>query len=83
MGIVWTTLRFTGAIAVRVIPEPAVSLIAIGAYSKVCVVKNSEWLTFLASSGGEEFPTDRKHFVVFFDHHGSVEAIAWNCEVQP
>jgi len=82
-GPAWTSLRFGGAIALRVVPEPAVSPLASGAYSKVGTIKNSEWLaSLLAASGDGKLPQDLKHFVVFFDHFGSVETVARSCEVQ-
>jgi len=83
-GRAWTTLRFRGAIALRVIPAPAISPIVIEAYSKVCVIKNSAWLASLMNTHGDgRLPEDRKHFVVFFDHYGSVETIARTCELEP
>lgn len=82
-GRAWSTLRFAGAIALRVVPEPAVSPLSASAYSRVGIINNSEWLASLLSAGGDgRLPQDLKHFVVFFDHYGSVETIARSCEVQ-
>jgi hypothetical protein len=36
----------------------------------------------LGTTGSERLPMDLRHFVVFFDHHGSVETIARSYEVQ-
>lgn len=80
-GLVWTTLRFGGAIALRVVPELAVSPLTVSAYSKVGVINNSEWLASLVRDGSG-IPGDLKHFIVFFDHYGSVETLARSCEVQ-
>jgi hypothetical protein len=54
-----------------------------GAYSKVGIIRNSEWLSSLVKArGAARLPADLKHFVVFFDHYGSVETVARSCEVQ-
>ena len=82
-GPEWTTLHFPGAVAVRVTPEPAVSAIAAGAYSMVAIVSDSTWLASMTQSEIDgKLPPDLKHFVVFFDHYGSVEAIARTCELE-
>lgn len=82
-GRTWTTLRFLGAVALRVVPEPAVSPTLARAYSKVALIENSTWLAgFADTSGDGRLPGDLRHFVVFFDHYGSVETIARSCDVQ-
>jgi hypothetical protein len=82
-GRAWTTVRFPGAVALRVTPEPAVSSLMVRAYSKVGLVRGSAWLASLLEAKGDgRLPHDLKHFVVFFDHHGAVETIARSCEVQ-
>jgi hypothetical protein len=82
-GPEWTTLQFPGAVAVRVTPEPAVSALASGAYSMVAIVGNSMWLASLTGLGTDgNLPADLKHFLVFFDHYGAIEAIARTCEVK-
>lgn len=53
------------------------------AYSKVGIINNSEWFASLAGVRGDgTLPANLKHFVVFFDHYGSVETVARSCEVQ-
>lgn len=82
-GPKWTTLLFAGAAALRVVPEPAVSAMAALAYSKVGIINNSEWMASLVAVDGDgSLPADLQHFVVFFDHFGSIETIARSCEVQ-
>ena len=77
----WTTITFMGAVALRVVPEFAVEAMLIGAYSKISIVINSKWVgTMIGAEGG--LVSDLKHFVVFFDHYGSVEVIARTHEVQ-
>jgi hypothetical protein len=81
IGKEWTTLRFRGAVGLRVTPELAVTDIAATAYSKVVVVMKSVWLAQTVGNDGK-LRSDLKHFVVFFDHYGSVEAIALECDVE-
>jgi hypothetical protein len=80
-GKEWTTLRFPGAVALRVTPELATKGVAVKAYSKVAVVMESAWLAEMSGNDGR-LPHELKHFVVFFDHYGSIEAIALECNVQ-
>ena len=82
-GREWTTLRFLGAVAIRVTPEPAVSAMVARAYSMVAVIDNSAWMASMnqACRNGK-LPSNLKHFVLFFDHYGGIEAIARSCEVE-
>lgn len=81
-GPVWTTVRFQGAVALRVVPEVAVTALLAEAYSRVGIVKNSTWLTSLRALPGDgSLGTDLEHFVIFFDHYGAVETLARRYEV--
>ncbi|HEX3596015.1 MAG TPA: hypothetical protein VHU80_12975 [Polyangiaceae bacterium] len=79
----WTTLRFEGALALRVAPDYAAGPIVTGAYSKVCVVENSLWIATLREHSQHEIPTSFKHFTVFFDHYICVETVAQSVGVVP
>ncbi len=82
-GQAWTTLRFSGAVALRFTPDPAVSPMMVRAYSKIGIVTGSAWLaSLLGTKGDGRLPDDLSHFVVFFDHHGAVEIVARSCEVK-
>lgn len=82
-GRLWTTLRFAGAVALRVTPEPAVSTLMTKAYSKVGAVTGSQWLASMIDARSDGLlPDTLRHFVVFFDHYGAVETLARSCEVQ-
>jgi hypothetical protein len=78
-GVVWTTLAFDGAMASRFTPDPACEAWMVGAYSRVCVVDESPWLEELrrlSAKSGERIPDDRRHLLVYFDHHGCLEVVA-------
>lgn len=84
VGPLWTTIRFGGAIAMRVLPEPAVPALLVSAYSQVAEIDNSAWLVALGreSSGqGIRLAADARHFAIFFDHFGSLEVIARSCDL--
>jgi hypothetical protein len=81
-GPLWTTIRFRGAVALRVVPEMAVTALLATAYSRVGIVKNSAWLTSLCARPGDgSISADLQHFVIFFDHYGAVETLARTCEL--
>lgn len=81
-GPVWTTVRFQGVVALRVVPEVAVTPLLAEAYSRVGIVKNSSWLTSLRALPGDgSLSADLEHFVIFFDHYGAVETLARRFEV--
>jgi len=80
-GREWTTIEFIGAVALLVTPEFATKAIATEAYSKIAIVLNSMWMAMMVGAEGR-LASDLKHFVVFFDHYGSVEVIARAYEVQ-
>jgi hypothetical protein len=82
-GPVWTTVRFRGAVALRILPEVAVTALAAAAYSRVGIVKNSTWLASLRAPAADgALSAELQHFVIFFDHYGSVETIARSCELE-
>lgn len=86
LGIVWTELRFTDAVALRVTPDIAVAEELISAYSRVCEIEPSTWLEELQRGKSPEelrsstahggWPEHLRHYAVYFDHFGAVEVLA-------
>jgi hypothetical protein len=77
LGVDWTTVTFNGVIAVKITPEYASETYAVRAYSKICKLRNSEWLSsLLKASDGNISLQKLNHYVVYFDHFGSIEIIA-------
>ena len=76
-GVVWTDVRFTTAVALRVTPDTAVTKELVSAYSRVCEIKPSRWLENLRlRESDEEVSEHLRHFAIYFDHFGAVEIVA-------
>jgi hypothetical protein len=84
-GIVWVTLRFVMAFAVRFTPDAACTEMMIKAYSKICELTDSEWLRELRERGqshGLVVSASLRHFVVYLDHYGCFEVVADDVAVE-
>jgi len=83
IGPIWTTIRFRATVALRVVPDAAVTEVEASAYSRVCRINNSVWLDSLRSNTGRDGTLNEglEHFIIFFDHYGAVEVIAKTCEL--
>lgn len=84
-NVTWTVLHFSGALASRVIPSIAVSVLAVDAYSKVCTVEDSVWLQELrgqAKRHRKVFDENLKHFIMYFDHNASIGVVAKSVSVK-
>lgn len=82
----WTELEFYDAIAIRVIPDISVTQDKIKAYSKICIVENSDWIMQMsneAAKHGIVLKQSVQHFLVYFDHYGSVEICAGSVCLNP
>lgn len=78
-GVVWTTLSFPGAVALRFTPDPACAPWMMAAYSRVSEVQDSCWLADLQAAAGDGrslLPSNLRHFLAYFDHVGCVEVLA-------
>jgi len=82
-GRVWTTVFFLGAVASKITPAVAATVMHIDAYSRVCVVENSRWLHELKSRVKhiEGIFENLRHFVLYFDHECAVEVLAQSLQV--
>lgn len=84
-GVVWITLRFVMAFAVRFTPEAACTETMIEAYSRLCEAPDSDWMRELrerAQSHGLIVSASLRHFVVYFDHYGCFEVLADDVDVE-
>jgi len=84
-SIKWVSIFFRVVSALRMIPDAACSEGALEAYSKICLVEPSNWLAGLRKNAGKDsnhIPIDSKHFIIYFDHYGSVEVIAKSFSVK-
>lgn len=80
----WTTVSFLGAIAIRFTPEEAATPLMVEAYNCVVEVENSMWLSSVRQQfqhAFHELSQSKRHFMIFFDHHGCLEVIADTVEV--
>jgi hypothetical protein len=85
-GVVWTTIAFAAAIAVRFTPDMSCDATMISAYSKVCELEGSPWwreLRARAESQGLILSASYRHFIVYFDHVGCWEVLAEDVAVNP
>jgi len=81
-GVVWTELRFTGAVALRVTPDVAATEDLVSAYSRVCEVELSTWLDHLRAGEADHGLAEHlRHFIIYFDHFGAVEIVASDYQV--
>ena len=80
--VVWTEVRFDGALAVKFTPEAFVTADMVGAYSKVSAWENSPWIAALVAHGSNPFPDSIRHFLMYFDHEGCFEVLARAVEIQ-
>lgn len=78
-GIIWTQIIFSSAVAYRFTPDSASTELHVKAYSRICEITDSEWLNKLrqqAQLHGLTIGKTLRHFMIYFDHHGSFEVIA-------
>lgn len=83
-GVSWTSIRFGSALASRFTPECAITELMPEAYSRLCEIEHSTWLSELrarASAQHQIIPPSQRHFMVFFDHVGCLEVVAESYEV--
>ncbi|HEY4248179.1 MAG TPA: hypothetical protein VGM64_15115 [Lacunisphaera sp.] len=78
------TLRFARAVAVKFTPDSAITADMVKAYSKVCMIEDSPWITELsdnAKQNSEIIFEQTKHLIIYFDHYGCVEVLASELEI--
>lgn len=80
----WTAVTFSGVVAMQFTTEAAASERFVGAYSQICVIENSEWIDVLRATAAprhQQIPLSKRHFVIFFDHHGGLDVVADSYDV--
>jgi hypothetical protein len=85
-GIAWTVLRFVMVLALRFTPDAACDAWMVEAYSRICEVEGSTWLSDLRSTAagrGIVLPASARHFFIYFDHVGCWEVLADEVQVEP
>ncbi len=78
---VWVTVIFCGAIAYRFIPDYCVTESMVAAYSKICIIENSDWIAELNQNSEFDFSPSIKHYSIFFDHNGYLEVLARSYDI--
>lgn len=84
-GVVWTLLRFAMVVALRSTPNAACDAWMVEAYSRICEVEDSIWLSDLRSTAadrGAVLSASARHFFIYFDHVGCWEVLADNAQVE-
>ena len=77
-------ITFTGVLAFRFVPDISCSNFHLEAYSKICKVSNSVWLSELdneAKQQGHKLSPNIIHYMIYFDHHGALEVAGTDCKI--
>lgn len=79
VGIDWVAIQFDMTFASRFTPDQCCTRLMIGAYSKLCVVEGSSWLSDLRAKSlksRRSVSGSLRHFIIYFDHYGCIEVVA-------
>jgi hypothetical protein len=75
--IVWTTILFRDATAVKFTPEQGCTPTMVEARSRVCEFEFSDWKRAIQEANPRyELPASTRHFVLYFDDRGCLEVLA-------